>query len=243
MSECDLGRGPAWLGIGAPRSGTTWLTQLLVQHPQLKFVTNGRKEQQALHLVADGQLAEQEYLDLFDAPGCRGEFTPFYLRAISVPPIAARICSADTPFIVILRDPVERFASGMRRQTNMPRRTRGAASEKWFRAGLAVALWAGMYADQLDVWANFVGRDRLLVMTYEWAVNEPQAACERVWSALDLEPVAVQPDLIEVPHTTAGDEWDWSDGMRMAATQLYTPQVDRLASDWGMDVSPWTNFR
>ena len=36
--------GPSWLGIGAQRSGTTWLTDLLVQHPQVGLGTNGKKE-------------------------------------------------------------------------------------------------------------------------------------------------------------------------------------------------------
>ena len=48
---------PAWLGIGAQRSGTTWFTDLLTQHPQVDLGTNGKKEQHLLHKVADGVLA------------------------------------------------------------------------------------------------------------------------------------------------------------------------------------------
>ena len=48
--------GPAWLGIGAQRSGTTWLTDLLTQHPLVDLGTNGKKEQHLLHKVADGVL-------------------------------------------------------------------------------------------------------------------------------------------------------------------------------------------
>ena len=47
---------PAWLGIGAQRSGTTWFTDLLTQHPQVGLGTNGKKEQHLLHKVADGVL-------------------------------------------------------------------------------------------------------------------------------------------------------------------------------------------
>ena len=46
--------GPSWLGIGAQRSGTTWFTDLLTQHPQVGLGTNGKKEQHLLHKVADG---------------------------------------------------------------------------------------------------------------------------------------------------------------------------------------------
>ena len=45
---------PAWLGIGAQRSGTTWFTDLLTQHPQVGLGVNGKKEQHLLHKVGDG---------------------------------------------------------------------------------------------------------------------------------------------------------------------------------------------
>ena len=45
---------PAWLGIGAQRSGTTWFTDLLTQHPEVGLGTNGKKEQHLLHKVGDG---------------------------------------------------------------------------------------------------------------------------------------------------------------------------------------------
>ena len=48
--------GPSWLGIGAQRSGTTWFTDLLTQHPEVGLGTNGKKEQHLLHKVADGVL-------------------------------------------------------------------------------------------------------------------------------------------------------------------------------------------
>src|SRR3954453_15879925 len=90
--------GPAWLGIGAQRSGTTWFTDLLTQHPQVGLGTNGKKEQHLLHKVADGVLPASEYLSLFPVEGPdgpagprRGEWTPQYLRHASAPAAAARL--------------------------------------------------------------------------------------------------------------------------------------------------------
>jgi hypothetical protein len=59
--------GPAWLGIGAQRSGTTWFTDLLLQHPHVSLSTAGRKELHALYMP-DVDLAS--YRALFD--GCAG---------------------------------------------------------------------------------------------------------------------------------------------------------------------------
>src|SRR3954468_80033 len=106
--------GPAWLGIGAQRSGTTWFTDLLTQHPQVGLGTNGKKEQHLLHKVADGVLPADDYLSLVPRDGVRrGEWTPQYLRHASVPAAAARLVPA-APVLVLLRDPVDRFRSAMR---------------------------------------------------------------------------------------------------------------------------------
>ena len=114
MSVSEPSGGPSWLGIGAQRSGTTWFTDLLTQHPQVGLGTNGKKEQHLLHKVADGVLPAADYLSLFPADGVRrGEWTPQYLRHASVPAAAARHVP-DAPVLVLLRDPVERFRSAMR---------------------------------------------------------------------------------------------------------------------------------
>ena len=82
---------PAWLGIGAQRSGTTWFTDLLTQHPQVGLGTNGKKEQHLLHKVADGREPASVYLDLFPDDGVRrGEWTPQSLRHASAPADGSR---------------------------------------------------------------------------------------------------------------------------------------------------------
>src|SRR3954453_3892110 len=106
--------GPSWLGIGAQRSGTTWFTDLLTQHPEVGLGTNGKKEQHLLQKVADGVLPAADYLELFPPDAVRrGEWTPQYLRHASAPAAAARLLP-DAPVLVLLRDPVERFRSAMR---------------------------------------------------------------------------------------------------------------------------------
>src|SRR6478735_11692951 len=97
---------PAWLGIGAQRSGTTWFTDLLTQHPRVGLGTNGKKEQHLLHKVADGVVPAEDYLALFPVDGVRrGEWTPQYLRHASAPGAAARVVPL-APVLVLLRDPV-----------------------------------------------------------------------------------------------------------------------------------------
>jgi hypothetical protein len=110
--------GPAWLGIGAQRSGTTWFTDLMLQHPEVRLSAQPKKELHRLYQTLNRPKATpkyiRKYLKLFNVEGYPGEFTPFYLRALWVPEIARQVVGPDTPIIVLLRDPVERFESAMR---------------------------------------------------------------------------------------------------------------------------------
>ena len=241
MSDPAVARGgPAWLGIGAQRSGTTWFTDLLTQHPQVGLGTNGKKEQHLLHKVADGVLPAEDYLSLFPSDGVRrGEWTPQYLRHASVPAAAARLVP-EAPVLALLRDPVERFRSAMRLAA-----TRAAAGNPspWpYPVPITVQTFTGFYADQLDAWAAAVGRERMVVMVYEQVRRTPQGAVDAVWRRLGLDPVPLA-GVEEASGSSSRADWDWPEGLREALQVMYRPQVARLESDWGLDVSDLTATR
>lgn len=225
----------AWLGIGAQRSGTTWFTDLLVQHPQVGLGTNGKKEQQLLHKVADGVVPASDYLDLFPEDGVRrGDWTPHYLRHATTPAAAARLLGPDVPVLVLLRDPVERFRSAMRLAA-----TRGRS---WpYPVPMNVQTWTGFYADQLAAWSAAVGRERLRVMVYEQVRRAPQAAVDGVWRELGVEPQPLQ-QVERASGSSSQADWDWPEGLRETLQVLYRPQVDRLVGDWGLDLTDWTSL-
>lgn len=227
---------PSWLGIGAQRSGTAWFTGLLCQHPDVDLGTNGKKEQQLLHKVADGRVPEADYLALFPDDGVRrGDFSPQYLRHPSAGVVVPRLVP-EAPILVLLRDPVERYRSAMRLGV-----TRGKSQP--YPIPINLQTWAGCYADQLAMWASFVGREPLHVMVYEQVRADPQAAVDAVWARLGLEPVPlVAVDEASRSSSDAEAEWEWPDGMLQALRVLYRPQARRLADDWGLDVSGWESL-
>ena len=227
---------PAWLGIGAQRSGTTWFTDLLTQHPQVGLGVNGKKEQHLLHKVADGREPESAYLDLFPDDGIRrGEWTPQSLRHASAPATAARLVP-DAPVLVLLRDPVERFRSAMRLHA-----TRFAATGKssWpYPVPITVQTFTGFYADQLAMWAHHVGRARMRVLVYEAVRADPQSTVAAVWASLGLDPVALR-NVETASGSSSQADWEWPPGLRESLEVLYAPQVARVADEWGLDVSAW----
>lgn len=222
---------PAWLGLGAQRSGTTWLTDLLTQHPQVDLGTNGKKEQQLLHKLGDGRIEPAAYLDLFPDDGVlRGDWTPQYLRHASTPAAAARWVP-NAPMFVVLRDPVDRFRSAMRLAA-----TRG---KSWpYPVPITVQTWTGCYADQLDMWAAAVGRSRLHVLVFESARDNPDATVSGLWKLLGLDPVPLV-DVEQESGSSSVADWEWTPGLQDSLRTLYRPQAERLARDWGLDVSSW----
>lgn len=238
--------GPAWLGIGAQRCGTTWFTDLLLQHPQMTLSTRRRKELHALYpnILSYWSVERRaSYQSLFDVEnGLAGEFTPYYLRALWVPSVAVSVCLDSAPFIVLLRDPVERFASAMR--LNLGRLHQDdEASAKWVRSVASDAQWGGMYATQLDAWARIAGRHRFVVLQYEEVLRNPQRAVERVWKRLGLSPV----ELTQVGERSAtssdNDMWSWEgrEEFREQLCRAYQPEVRRLRR-WGINPRLWPNF-
>lgn len=224
--------GPSWLGIGAQRSGTTWFTGLLLQHPRVGLGTNDNKEQHLLHKVADGLTPAEDYTSLFPAGDLlRGEWTPQYLRQPSTATAAANLLPG-VPIFVLLRDPLERYRSAMRLAA-------GRKRSYPYPVQPILQTWSGFYADQLDGWASKVGRERIHVELYEDAAADPQAAVDAAWRRMGLDPVPLSSTERKSSSTSKAD-WDWPEGLEETLRGMYLPQLPRLESDWGLDLSRWS---
>jgi hypothetical protein len=231
---------PAWLGIGAQRSGTTWFTDLLVQHPLVDLGTNAKKEQHLLQKVADGVVPADDYTSLFPTGDGirRGEWTPQYFRHASAPYCAASLVPSG-PVLVLLRDPVERFKSAMRLAATRFAQT---GKQAWpYPVPITVQAFTGFYADQLAMWAAAVGRERMVVMVYENVRRSPEAAVGHVWSLLGLDPVPLT-GVAEASGSSSKADWEWTPGLKESLQVLYGAQRARLESEWGLDLSAWSSL-
>jgi hypothetical protein len=240
--------GPAWVGIGAQRCGTTWFTTLLTQHPRIELSGNGRKEQHFFDAAVVGGWTDEaasRYRALFSGdPGVlRGEFTPAYLRLPHVPALLRSVCDEPPLLLVLLRDPLDRFHSAMRWYARMrgdrPGRQPTARTHRQFTEQ---AVWAGMYATHLDVWAGVFGPDRMLVLQYEVVREDPAPAVGAVLGRLGLQPVQLAGvDHASATSTDVADEAPLP-GLDDALRRVYGAEVDRVAEIWGIDLSRWPHF-
>jgi len=179
---------PTFLGIGAPKAGTTWVHRLLESHPDVAVPTH-RKEVHYFDLhFDDGPVWYERYFPApppgVASPKAVGEFTPHYLYDAAVP---ARVGTVPTieRFLVILRNPVDRAFSHYRFRRRQDNTT---LSFEEFLVAEPTALEWGFYGRHLAPWFAELSSERFLVLVYEEAVTNPGRTQERIAAHLDLDP-------------------------------------------------------
>lgn len=241
MSRQSPARSPAWVGIGAQRSGTSWFADLLLTHPEVCLSPGqgsslaGRKELHFFDRLEMGmkpaRFVSRYHNQFAGCPGTHpGEFTPAYMR---LPWTAVRLrqaVSPDTLLICLLRDPIDRFYSGLRWSCVVAGKNGNPKPEElaWSRLAGSEAIWGGMYATQLQVWRKLF--DRLLVLQFEAAVENPAAAVGAAWQAMGLEPIPL-PEPLPKPSmvTTQQQSFGKSPRLDEALHAIYRSEVDALA--------------
>jgi hypothetical protein len=177
---------PNFLGIGAMRSGTSWLYVQLRSHgdvymsepKELNFFTdfysNGIQWYSG-HFPAEKEAARFKAI---------GEITPTYLADAEAPSRMHRHMP-DCRFIVMLRNPVERAYSEYTKA--LRDRNYGGSFDEFVR-GSEDILRRGNYTDQLARYFQFFPRDRFLILIFEDAVSRHEATIQRLAAFLDIDP-------------------------------------------------------
>lgn len=220
---------PTFLLIGAQKAGTTWLADLLDQHPEV--FTPSRKELHHFDLHAEYEHGFDAYLAQFSAAGTAaaiGEATPNYLGVLSVPTGTQQrletegVTLADHPeviadpagaihgvlpdlkLIVILRDPVARALSGWRHHI----RRRRLSPRHSFRSGCGRhgILTMGFYHHHLSRWFELYDPSRFLILSFEDdVVGDPLATARRAYAHIGVDPDFVPARLTERSNERSSD--------------------------------------
>src|ERR687897_2841254 len=108
---------PDFIGVGTQRSGTTWWFMSLLEHPGIRAPRYGNKELHYLSLFASREMNDQDierYHFKFPrtAGELVGEWTPRYMHDFWVPRLIPR-AAPGAKLLVMFRDPIERFRSGV----------------------------------------------------------------------------------------------------------------------------------
>lgn len=164
---------PTFLGIGAPKAGTTWLYELLDSHPDVQMSAHRKEVHYFDRHFEDGPEWYAKYFP--PGPGAGpvavGEFTTHYLYDHRVPARVRSIPTIDR-FLLILRNPVDRAFSHFRfrrRQDNL------MMTFEDFLVAEPAALELGYYGRHLQVWLEQFDRAQFLVLGYEHAVRDVES--------------------------------------------------------------------
>jgi hypothetical protein len=228
---------PDFVGIGVQKAGTSWWYELIADHPGVTARADLHKERQYLSHMADRPFGPAEvatYAAWFPRRQgtITGEWTPDYLSFAWVPPLLQAAAPA-AKLLVLLRDPVERFLSGLSYRLAQGAEPTGATVADAVRQGF-YARWLGRYLDYFPT-------EQLLVLQYEACAADPGSQLAATYHFLGLgDHVPVD---LHRPVNPSGEKVALDPEARRRLVDLYEPDVEALTRLVpSLDRSRWPNF-
>ena len=233
---------PHYVGVGAQKAGTSWWNRLIQAHPD---VANAGGQPKELHFfdraweTPFGEADVQRYQRYFPVPegSVAGEWTPGYLIDFWTPELIAQ-AAPDARILVLLRDPIDRFSSGLTHQ-------RATTNEPLRHRDIQGAFQRSIYAPQLRrVLAAFPAA-QVWVGQYEACRADPAAQLARTHDFLGLSPHELDAEAFrgEVNPTTR-EKFEPSAALRASLLEGYAgdmAQVGELVPE--LDLTLWPSAR
>ena len=227
---------PTFLGIGAPKCGSTWIHELLQQHPDVYMPTK-RKEINYFNLEENYQKGLGWYESFFpsveEAKSYQtiGEFTPRYLYQPEK--CARRISNLNTveKIIIILRNPTKRsysqYCHALRAGHN-----RGSFSD--FLEDKPRIVKHGFYAKNLQPFFDRFDRDKICCFIFEESIND---ICNTKKKIADFLGISVD----AFPAGAGNRQVNYSYVPKMKWLNNYAAQLNRKLTekdlDWAINLS------
>jgi len=244
---------PDFVIFGAQKSGTTWWFRLIEQHPGVVHPADQRPE---LHFFdrfwvewPDEEQIER-YHRYFPRPHGMlvGEKTPEYMNCAWVPPMA-KLAAPEAKAIVLLRDPVDRYISGLSHQDRggLLDEEDAAGESRLFGDRLRVvtdAIERGLYSTQVEWLLQQYPPEQLLVLQYEACATDSAAQLARTFEYLGLPPHELPGDEMARPRNKSKlDKVIVPPEHIDLLSRYYTPEVERLQQLVpDLDLSLWPHF-
>jgi hypothetical protein len=253
MSTDDLML-PQFLGLGAAKTGSTWIHHCLDAHPEV-FVPPGKELHYFCHFYHH---TVHWYARQFTEAGdrVRGEITPNYaeLKADRIDVVADLLPEAR--LLLMLRHPVDRAWSHA--QMNLARQLKRPVEsvptpEYIAHARSAHSLDSGDYVGIVDRWTRRYPLDQLWIGTFDQMVTDPRSlltalfgflgvSTEVDWSTFPLDTVIDRGAGVGVSDLIGqrGGEAPMPPEVAEALTELYAPRMDQMKQRFGGLVERWT---
>lgn len=234
---------PDFVGVGAQRCGTTWWSRVIRKHPEVARRGGLPKELHYFNRFWNGEVYdgfEDEYARLFPrGPGqINGEWTPRYMHDYWVMPLLKR-AAPEAKILVMLRDPVQRYLSGVARADYKAQEDGGRIN--LVQSGDALA--RSRYGEQLErVLAHFP-RERVMVLQLERCQEAPEAELRKTFEFLGIDPTVEPPEQLYQVRQGAGVKPKLPPELRAELVARIAPDVEllsRLVPE--LDIDRWPDF-
>jgi hypothetical protein len=229
---------PAFVGIGAQKAGTTWWYELMLDHPLITSRPEIHKERHffdrfGAQAMSPGDVGQYYGWFPHRVGTVTGEWTPDYLAYPWVPALLQR-AAPDTRLLLSVRDPVERFRSGLAHQARMGQPRDGAA--------MAEAVQRGLYHQAVAGWLEHFDPGALLVLQHERCVIDRDGQLDATFAHLGLAPHHPPPEVRSARPAGSGRQ-PLDDEVRRQLVEIYAPDVTALATRFDhLDLTLWPNF-
>lgn len=235
---------PDFVGVGAQRAGTTWWYRGAIRpHPRFVREAKPGKEVHFFDRFWTEGIPDdfvERYHRLFPRPpeAITGEWTPRYMHDFWALRLL-REAAPDARILVMLRDPVERYRSGVARELRL-------AEERGLPPNIAVvgdAIYRSLYSPQLERLFDLYPRERVLVLQYERCVGDPVAEMRRTQEFLGLEPMEEPHPRLVRERAAAAERRELPEALRAELVERLREDVARVATICPrIDVALWPNF-
>jgi hypothetical protein len=173
-----------FIGIGAQKSGTSWVYACLYEHPEIcapikeiHFFSRPRYEK-------GGDWYESHFSSCA-AEKLKGEFSTSYLYS-EVTPARIHTLYPQTKIIAIIRNPIARAVSQYRNSIKSGEITDKVTFEEFAKKEKSV-LEQGLYSVQLERYFTLFQKEQILVLVYEDIKKDPKAFMRGIYQFLGID--------------------------------------------------------
>jgi len=175
---------PNFLGIGAPRSGTTWIAEILRSHPNI-FIANGKE---TLFFISEKKYARglnyysEQYYGAKDEKAI-GEISPLYLGAGERCARRIKQFNPNMKFVVLIRNPVDRAWSYY---NWLIRYNKNDDFYDVFKNDKNI-ISDGLFYKNIKIYLNFFSKNNFLILNYDGIKNDPKKIQIQLFNFLNVD--------------------------------------------------------
>lgn len=176
---------PAFIGIGAQKCASTWLYDILSDHPEVRL--SEKKELDFFSSFFDrGYQWYESHFGAVEPGQITGEISPSYFHTPGVPE-RIRAYNPDVRLIVLLREPYKRALSNHRHEVRIGHlRGEDLSFERGMRNN-PLYVEQGLYATHLERWLAVFPREQLLVLLFDEVKADARKVATRVYEFLGID--------------------------------------------------------